>query len=55
MYYDYNEAVKYIKPHRILALNRAEKEKILNVSIKIDDSKIISYLKSKLINYDFHF
>ena len=49
MYYDYNEAVKYIKPHRILALNRAEKEKILNVSIKIDDSKIISYLKSKLI------
>jgi len=49
MYYDYNEAVKYIKPHRVLAINRAEKEKILNVSIEIDESKIISYLKSKII------
>ena len=49
MYYDYNEAVKYIKPHRVLAINRAEKEKILNVSIEINESKIISYLKSKLI------
>ena len=29
MYYDYNEAVKYIKPHRILALNRGEAEKVL--------------------------
>ena len=33
MYYDYNESVKYIKPHRILAINRGEKENVLNVRI----------------------
>ena len=33
MYYEYNESVKTIKPHRILALNRGEKENILNVKI----------------------
>ena len=49
MYYDYNEAVKYIKPHRVLALNRAEKEKILNVSIDVNKDEIISYLESKVI------
>ena len=49
MYYDYNEAVKYIKPHRVLALNRAEKEKILNVSIDVNKDEIISYLESKII------
>ena len=36
MYYDYNEPVKWIKPHRILALNRGEKEKILTVSIDVN-------------------
>ena len=41
MYYDYSETVKYIKPHRVLALNRGEKEKILTVSIEIDKDKII--------------
>ena len=40
MYYDYNEPVKYIKPHRILALNRGEKENVLNVSIEIDNKEI---------------
>ena len=33
MYYDYEEKIKYIKPHRILALNRGENEGVLNVSI----------------------
>ena len=36
MYYNYNEPVKYIKPHRILALNRGESEKILTVSIDVN-------------------
>ena len=36
MYYEYNESVKTIKPHRILALNRGEKENILNVKIDFD-------------------
>lgn len=49
MYYDYKEQVKYIKPHRILALNRGEKEGILNISINIDNDEIISFLQRKLI------
>ena len=49
MYYDYSEAVKYIKPHRILALNRGEKEKVLTVSIDVDKESILSYLEKKII------
>lgn len=52
MYYDYNEPVKWIKAHRILALNRGEKEKILNVSIDVDKEGIISFLEKKLIKND---
>ena len=52
MYYEYNEPVKYIKPHRILALNRGEKEKILTVSIDVNKDEIISYLEKKLIKND---
>ena len=44
MYYDYEERVKYIKPHRVLALNRGEKEGILSVDISVDDDYIISFL-----------
>ena len=49
MYYDYSEKVKEIKPHRILAINRAEKEKIINVSIVVDEGEILDYLSKKLI------
>ena len=49
MYYSYEEAVSRIKPHRILALNRGEKEKVLNVKIKIDENKIIEFLESKMV------
>ena len=52
MYYDYNEPVKWIKPHRILALNRGEKEKILTVSIDINKDEIIAYLEKKMIKND---
>ncbi len=52
MYYDYNEAVKYIKPHRILALNRGENEKILTVGIDVNKDEILSYLEHKLIKND---
>ena len=52
MYYDYNEAVKHIKPHRILALNRGENEKVLNVSIDVNKDEIIAYLKSRIIKND---
>lgn len=51
-YYDYNEPVKYIKPHRILALNRGEKEGVLNVSISYNEEFLENYLKGKLIHKD---
>ena len=49
MYYDYNEAVSKIKPHRILAINRAEKEDVINVKIDVNTDNIISYLEEKNI------
>ncbi len=49
MYYDFNEPVKYIKHYRVLAINRGEKEKILTVSIDMEDDAIVAYLESKLI------
>ena len=49
MYYDYSEKVKEIKSHRVLAINRAEKEKVINVNIEADADKIIEFLESKVI------
>ena len=49
MYYSYNEEVKKIKPHRILAINRAENEKVITVNINVEDEKIIEFLESKII------
>ena len=49
MYYDFEERVKYAKPYRVMAINRAEKEKIISVNLDIDVDKIINYLKEKII------
>lgn len=49
MYYDYQEKVKYIKPHRILAINRAENDNVINVNIEINDEEVIKFLESKII------
>ena len=49
MYYDYEERIKFIKPHRVLAINRGEKEDVLSVSISVDNDYIISFLESKII------
>ena len=49
MYYSYEEPVDKIVPHRILALNRGEKEGILRVAIKTDTEFIIKYLNKKWI------
>jgi protein Tex len=49
MYYEYEEPVNKIVPHRILALNRGEKEDILKVSIKMNMELILSYLSRKWI------
>lgn len=54
MYYDYSEKVKGIPGHRVLAVNRGEKEKILSVKIDMDLDTSLSYLTSKVIrNRDF--
>ncbi|EQB86646.1 uncharacterized protein J2Z44_001120 [Clostridium punense] len=47
MYYEYKEAVRFIPPHRILAINRGEDEKVLSVKITVDMDKIITYLKNR--------
>lgn len=52
IYYDFTEPVKYIKSHRVLAINRGESEKILTVKIDINDEDIIKYLESKIIKKD---
>ena len=49
MYYDYQENVKQVKPHRVLALNRGEKENVLNVSIDIANDLIINEIKKNVI------
>ncbi|EHA0992999.1 RNA-binding transcriptional accessory protein [Clostridium perfringens] len=49
MYYDYKEPVRTIPSHRILAINRGEKEKILSVKVTCNDDKIIYYLNKKVL------
>ena len=49
MYYDYSEKVSTIKSHRILAINRAEDEKVITVSIDVNEDEIISFLNDKVI------
>lgn len=49
MYYSYSEPVRLIPAHRILAINRGEKEKILSVKITADNEKIINYLNNRCI------
>ncbi|SCP99002.1 Tex family protein [Anaerobium acetethylicum] len=49
MYYNFEEAVSKIAGHRILALNRGEKEKVLVVKIEAPEEKILRYLETKVI------
>jgi uncharacterized protein len=49
MYYDFKEPVKSIPNHRILAINRGEKEKFLKVHLVLPDDEIISKIKSQVI------
>ncbi|WP_339217120.1 Tex family protein [Ornithinibacillus sp. FSL M8-0202] len=51
MYYEYSEAVRSIVSHRILALNRGEKEDVLKVSIVPPVDAIIGYLQRKIIKH----
>lgn len=49
MYYDYKEPVRLIPSHRILAINRGEKEKVLSIKITINEEIIIDYLNRKVL------
>lgn len=50
MYYDFEEPVSKLAGHRILALNRGEKEKILSVKIEAPEERIMQYLEKKVIH-----
>jgi uncharacterized protein len=49
MYYDYNEAILKMPSHRILAINRGEKEEFLKVKLDTPDEKIIEYLEKQIV------
>lgn len=52
MYYNFEEPVKKIAGHRVLALNRGEAEKILTVKVNAPEERILRYLEKKLITKD---
>lgn len=52
MYYDFSEPLKTMAGHRVLAVNRGEKEKILSVKIEAPEEEILTYLKKRLIRHD---
>ena len=49
MYFDYQEPISKIPPHRILAINRGEKEEALQVKIEVNASEVISYIENSRI------
>ncbi|MEW9111492.1 MAG: Tex family protein [Cytobacillus gottheilii] len=52
MYYEYEEPISKIVPHRTLALNRGEKEDVLRINVKPNDEVVVGYLLKKWITDD---
>lgn len=52
MYYEYQEPIKKVVGHRILALNRGEKEKMLTVKVEAPEEKILDYLEKQMIKQE---
>lgn len=50
MYYEYSEGVKSIAPHRVLAINRGEKEDFLRVKLEINNDKVINHIVNEYVN-----
>jgi uncharacterized protein len=50
MYYDYSELVKTLAPHRVLALNRGEKEDFLRVKLTIEDERALNFIEDRYID-----
>ena len=55
MYYDYKEPIKYIPSHRILAINRGEKEEFIKVKIEKPEEKILNYIEKDIIKGETQF
>ena len=55
MYYEYSEPIKYIPSHRILAINRGEKEEFLKVKIEKPEEKILAYIERDIIKGETQF
>ena len=55
MYYEYSEAIKYIPSHRILAINRGEKEKFLKVGLEKPEDRILMYIEKDVIKGETQF
>ena len=55
MYYEYQEAIKFIPSHRILAINRGEKENFLKVKVEKPEEKILNYIERDIIKNDTQF
>ena len=49
MYYEYEESIKNIKHHRILAIDRGESEKVLTVSINFDNDQVQNFLEKRIL------
>lgn len=50
MYYEFSESVKTIAPHRVLAINRGEKEEYLKVKLEINNEKVINHIVDVYVN-----
>ncbi len=49
IYYDFEQKISHVKPHQVLALTRAEKEKVITYSLSVDKEKVIAYLEENVI------
>ncbi len=49
IYYDFEQKINYVKPHQILALQRADKEKVITYSLSVDKESVLEYLNKQII------
>ena len=52
MYWDYSEALNQIKPHRVLAINRGEREGVLEVKINVDVDEVVARVQSRSVQHN---
>ena len=50
MYYDFSERVANMASHRVLAINRGEKEEFLKVKLEIDNDRILNYIEKQYVS-----